>query len=37
MNKLSYSLGISVAYNLKEQGFKVDSVNDFAKALEDVL
>ncbi len=37
MNELSYSLGVSVAYNLKEQGFKVDSVGDFAKALEDVL
>jgi FKBP-type peptidyl-prolyl cis-trans isomerase FklB len=37
MNELSYSLGVSVAYNLKEQGFKVDSVADFARALEDVL
>jgi FKBP-type peptidyl-prolyl cis-trans isomerase FklB len=37
MNELSYSLGVSVAFNLKEQGFKIDSVADFAKALEDVL
>jgi FKBP-type peptidyl-prolyl cis-trans isomerase FklB len=37
MNELSYSLGVSVAYNLKEQGFKVDSIEDFSKALYDVL
>ncbi|MBI9039258.1 MAG: FKBP-type peptidyl-prolyl cis-trans isomerase [Bacteroidales bacterium] len=37
MNELSYSLGVSVGYNLKEQGFKVDSIEDFSKALYDVL
>lgn len=37
MNELSYSLGVSVAYNLKEQGFKLDSVEDFSKALKDVI
>jgi len=37
MNELSYSLGVSVAYNLKEQGFKVESIEDFSKALYDVL
>lgn len=37
MNELSYSLGVSVAYNLKEQGFKIDSIEDFSKALNDVI
>ena len=37
MNELSYSLGVSVGMNLKDQGFEVDSVNDFAQALGDVL
>lgn len=37
MNELSYSLGVSVAYNLKEQGFEVESIEDFSKALYDVI
>ncbi|PID95117.1 MAG: peptidylprolyl isomerase [Bacteroidetes bacterium] len=37
MNELSYSLGVSVGLNLKDQGFEVDSVEDFAKAMNDVL
>jgi FKBP-type peptidyl-prolyl cis-trans isomerase FklB len=37
MNELSYSLGVSVGLNLKEQGFSLDSVEDFAQALNDVL
>ncbi len=37
MNELSYSLGVSVAYNLKEQGFELENVEDFSKALKDVL
>lgn len=37
MNELSYSLGVSVGLNLKDQGFEVSSVDDFAQALNDVL
>ncbi len=37
MNELSYSLGVSVGLNLKDQGFEIDSVEDFAKAMNDVL
>lgn len=37
MNELSYSLGVSVAYNLKEQGFQLESIDDFSKALHDVI
>ncbi len=37
MNELSYSLGVSVALNLKEQGFEISSIDDFTKALHDVL
>jgi len=37
MNELSYSLGVSVGMNLKEQGFELDCIDDFAKALNDVL
>lgn len=37
MNELSYSLGVSVAYNLKEQGFQLDSIDDFSNALRDVI
>ena len=37
MNELSYSLGVSVGFNLKEQGFELDSIDDFTKALNDVL
>lgn len=37
MDKLSYSLGVSVGMNLKEQGFAVDCVDDFAQAMNDVL
>lgn len=37
MNELSYSLGVSVGFNLKEQGFELDSIDDFSKALNDVL
>ncbi|NCD42734.1 MAG: FKBP-type peptidyl-prolyl cis-trans isomerase [Bacteroidia bacterium] len=37
MNELSYSLGVSVGLNLKDQGFEVDSIEDFAQAMHDVL
>ncbi|PLW98471.1 MAG: peptidylprolyl isomerase [Marinilabiliales bacterium] len=37
MNELSYSLGVSVGLNLKDQGFEVNSVEDFAQAMNDVL
>ncbi|MCX6230370.1 MAG: FKBP-type peptidyl-prolyl cis-trans isomerase [Bacteroidetes bacterium] len=37
MNELSYSLGASVAFNLKSQGIKIDSIADFMQALEGVL
>ena len=37
MNELSYSLGVSVGLNLKDQGFEGSSVDDFAQALNDVL
>jgi len=37
MNELSYSLGVSVAYNLKEQGFQLENTEDFYKALCDVI
>lgn len=37
MNELSYSLGVSVGLNLKDQGFEVNSVEDFTKAMNDVL
>ena len=37
MNELSYSLGVSVALNLKEQGFEISSLDDFSKALHDVM
>jgi len=37
MNELSYSLGASVAFNLKSQGIKIESIGDFMQALEGVL
>ena len=37
MNELSYSLGVSVGMNLKEQGFNLESIEDFSKAITDVL
>lgn len=37
MNELSYSLGASVAFNLKSQGIKIDSIEDFMQALQGVL
>ncbi|MBI9035316.1 MAG: FKBP-type peptidyl-prolyl cis-trans isomerase [Bacteroidales bacterium] len=37
MDKISYSLGVSVGMNLKEQGFELESLNDFSKGLESAL
>lgn len=37
MDKLSYSLGVSVGANLKQQGFKPDIVEDFVEGLKNVL
>jgi FKBP-type peptidyl-prolyl cis-trans isomerase FklB len=37
MNELSYSLGASMAFNLKGQGINIENINDFLKAMEDVL
>ncbi len=37
MDKVSYSLGVSVGMNLKEQGFELESLNDFTKGLESAL
>ncbi len=37
MNELSYSLGASMALNLKGQGINIENVNDFMKAMEAVL
>lgn len=37
MNNLSYSLGASMAFNLKSQGLVIESVEDFMTAMQDVL
>jgi len=37
MDKLSYSLGVSVGANLKQQQFKVEKIDDFVKGLRDVI
>jgi FKBP-type peptidyl-prolyl cis-trans isomerase FklB len=37
MDKLSYSLGVSVGANLKQQGFKPEILDDFVEGLKDVL
>lgn len=37
MNKLSYSLGASVAFNIKNQGLAIESTEDFLIAMKDVL
>ncbi len=37
MNELSYSLGASMAFNLKGQGINIENVADFLKAMEAVL
>lgn len=37
MDKLSYSLGVSVGANLKQQGFKPEILDDFVAGLKDVL
>lgn len=37
MEELSYSLGVSVGMNLKEQGFNLESIEDFSTAITDVL
>jgi len=37
MNKLSYSLGASIAFNLKEQRITVENFDDFYKGMRDVL
>ncbi len=36
MNKISYSLGVNIAESLKQQGFSIDSYEDFARAMKDV-
>jgi FKBP-type peptidyl-prolyl cis-trans isomerase FklB len=37
MDKLSYSLGVSVGANLKQQGFKPEIIDDFVAGLRDEL
>jgi FKBP-type peptidyl-prolyl cis-trans isomerase FklB len=37
MNELSYSLGVSMAFNLKGQGINIENQADFLKGLEAVL
>jgi len=37
MNELSYSLGASMAFNLKGQGINIENIGDFLKAMEAVL
>jgi FKBP-type peptidyl-prolyl cis-trans isomerase FklB len=37
MNKLSYSLGASIAFNLKGQKISIESFEDFYNGLKDVL
>jgi FKBP-type peptidyl-prolyl cis-trans isomerase FklB len=37
MNELSYSLGASMAFNLRGQSINIENVSDFLKAMEDVL
>lgn len=37
MDKLSYSLGVSVGANLKQQGFNPEIIEDFVDGLKDVL
>jgi FKBP-type peptidyl-prolyl cis-trans isomerase FklB len=37
MNKLSYSLGASVAFNIKNQGLAIENVEDFMAAIQDVF
>ncbi len=37
MNKLSYSLGASVAFNIKNQGLSIENVEDFMTAIQDVF
>ncbi|NVN94663.1 MAG: FKBP-type peptidyl-prolyl cis-trans isomerase [Bacteroidetes bacterium] len=37
MNELSYSLGVSMAFNLKGQGINIENKADFLKGMEAVL
>ncbi|MFZ4401048.1 MAG: FKBP-type peptidyl-prolyl cis-trans isomerase [Bacteroidales bacterium] len=37
MNELSYSLGVSMAFNLKGQGINIENSADFLKGMEAVL
>lgn len=37
MNELSYSLGVSMAFNLKGQGINIENQADFLKGMEAVL
>lgn len=37
MNELSYSLGVTVGTNLKQQGFEPESMEDFFQAIRDVM
>lgn len=37
MNKLSYSLGVSVGANMINQGIKVDSLEDFIKGISAII
>lgn len=37
MNKLSYSLGASIAFNLKEQKLKIENFEDFIEGFKNVM
>jgi len=37
MNELSYSLGASMASNIKNQGLEIESIEDFMMAMKDVF
>lgn len=37
MNKLSYSLGLNIGESLKNQGFEIESYDDFLLAIKDIF
>ena len=36
MDKVSYALGVNIAESLKQQGFSINSYEDFSRAMQDV-